>query len=431
MPGPGSVGERVRDLRLTRRMSQAQLAGHDLSDSYISLIESGKRTPTPAVLKLLAERLGCTPEYLSEGIEPEQRAHVEVRARHCELALLGGDAAGALEGFDDVIAADDNPELTLRARWGRAAALERLGRTGEAIADFEELRELAERDAGRTSWLPSVISLTRCYHAVGDLGQAVALGERALGRLTGLGLTSGSDLAEVARVLLLAYLDRGDTPRAQTLVQHMPDDTDVAGDYRRASEKALDEGALGDAIYLADQALEAASTRSRSTAQARLRVAGARALIRGDEADNRRALDLLAAAEPELSGDEATACVIESARALIRLGSLDEAVATVRGTLEGMPRQDFDPVMAQAQLVLAQAHLAQSGREAALTVLRATAAQLERLPANRLTASLSRELGDLFDAAGDGANATAAYRRALESVGLRPSRQTAQAFAEH
>jgi len=412
-------------------MSQAQLAGHDLSDSYISLIESGKRTPTPAVLKLLAERLGCTPEYLSEGIEPEQRAHVEVRARHCELALLGGNAAGALEGFDDVIAADDNPELTLRAHWGRAAALERLGRTGEAIAEFEELRELAERDAGRTSWLPSVISLTRCYHVVGDLGQAVALGERALGRLTGLGLTSGSDLAEVARVLLLAYLDRGDTPRAQTLVQHMPDDTDVAGDYRRASEKALDEGALGDAIYLADQALEAASARSRSTVRARLRVAGARALIRGDEADNLRALDLLTAAEPELSGDEATACVIESARALIRLGRLDEAVATVRDTLEGMPRQDFHPVMAQAQLVLAQAHLEQSGREAALTVLRATAAQLERLPANRLTASLSRELGDLFDAAGDGANATAAYRRALESVGLRPTRRMTQAFVEH
>lgn len=431
MPGPGSVGERVRDLRLTRRMSQAQLAGHDLSDSYISLIESGKRTPTPTVLKLLAERLGCTPEYLSEGIEPEQRAHVEVRARHCELALLAGDAAAALEGFDEVIAADDNPELTLRARWGRAAALERLGRTGEAIAEFEELRELAERDAGRTSWLPSVIALTRCYHAVGDLGQAVALGERALQRLTSLGLTSGSDLAEVARILLLAYLDRGDTARAQALIRHMPDDTDVTADHHEASARALAEGALGDAIYLADQALQAAAVRERSTGRARLRVAGARALLRGDEADGRRALELLTAAAPDLSGDEATACVIESARALIRLGRLDEAVETVHRALDGMPRQDFDPVLAQAQLVLAQAHLARSSREEALAVLRATAVRLERLPANRLTASLSRELGDLFDEAGDGASATAAYRKALESVGLRPSRHGTQAFADH
>jgi len=412
-------------------MSQAQLAGHDLSDSYISLIESGKRTPTPTVLKLLAERLGCTPEYLSEGIEPEQRAHVEVRARHCELALLAGDAATALEGFDEVIAADDNPELTLRARWGRAAALERLGRTGEAIAEFEELRELAERDSGRTSWLPSVIALTRCYHAVGDLGQAVALGERALQRLTSLGLTSGSDLAEVARILLLAYLDRGDTARAQALIRHMPDDTDVTADHHEASARALAEGALGDAIYLADQALQAAAVRERSTGRARLRVAGARALLRGDEADGRRALELLTAAAPDLSGDEATACVIESARALIRLGRLDEAVETVHRALDGMPRQDFDPVLAQAQLVLAQAYLARSSREEALAVLRATAVRLERLPANRLTASLSRELGDLFDEAGDGASATAAYRKALESVGLRPSRHGTQAFADH
>src|SRR3954471_9204509 len=117
MPGLGNVGERVRDLRLTRRLSQAQLAGHDLSDSYISLIESGKRTPTPAVLRLLAERLGCTAEYLSEGIAPEQRTHLEVRERHANLALLSGELTAALAGFDEVIEHSDDPELTARSRW--------------------------------------------------------------------------------------------------------------------------------------------------------------------------------------------------------------------------------------------------------------------------------------------------------------------------
>ncbi|MCD0453229.1 helix-turn-helix domain-containing protein [Actinocorallia sp. API 0066] len=411
-------------------MSQAQLAGHDLSDSYISLIESGKRTPTPAVLKLLAERLGCTPEYLSEGIEPEQRAHVEVLARHCELALHAGRADEALRGFDEVIDAEDNPELTLRARWGRARALEGLGRVDEAIAGFEELREIAERDAGRTSWLPSVIALTRCYHAVGDLGQAVSLGERALARLTELGLSTGPDLAEVARVLLLAHLDRADVERARTLTALLPDSSDVADAYFAASSRALEESALGDAIYLADQALSAAATRVRDTSKARLRVAGARALVRGDGEDNLRALDLFKTAAPDLAGDEAKSCVIESARALIQLGRLDEAVATLRAALQGVPRQ-LDPITVQAELVLAQAQLAQGDRDGALTVLRTTAAQLERLPATRHTASLSRELGDLFDAAGDGASATTAYRRALESVGLRPTQRTTQAFVDH
>src|SRR3954471_18034382 len=112
MPGQGSVGERVRNLRLSKHLSQSQLAGTELSDSYISLIESGKRTPTPAVVRLLASRLGCLPEYLSEGIEPEERLHLQVRVRHAELALLGDDVAEALDLFTELLKGLDNdPEL--------------------------------------------------------------------------------------------------------------------------------------------------------------------------------------------------------------------------------------------------------------------------------------------------------------------------------
>jgi transcriptional regulator with XRE-family HTH domain/predicted negative regulator of RcsB-dependent stress response len=434
MPGPGNVGERVRDLRLSRRLSQAQLAGHDLSDSYISLIESGKRTPTPSVVRLLSERLGCTAEYLAEGIEPEQRAHVEVRARHAELALLAGAGETALAGFDEVVIADDNPDLTLRARWGRARALELLGRTGEAITAFEELRELAERDSGRTSWIPSVIALSRCYHTVGDLGQSLALGERALSRLTELGLRTGEDRAEVVRVLLLAWLDRSESGKARELSREIisPAGAGIgdADSLYTASLQALQEGALGDAAYLADQAIAAHGSGVRATTQARLQVAGARTLLRGDEADGLRALELLALARPHLTGSEAASCAIETARALIGLRRLEEAVVTVRTTLGDLGESAAGPTVAQAKLVLAQAQLAQGDNDSALAVLRATDAQIETFGTGRHTASLSRELGDLFDTAGDGTRATAAYRRALESVGLRAARQPEQALAE-
>lgn len=434
MPGPGNVGERVRDLRLSRRLSQAQLAGHDLSDSYISLIESGKRTPTPSVVRLLSERLGCTAEYLAEGIEPEQRAHVEVRARHAELALLAGAGETALAGFEEVVAADDNPDLTLRARWGRARALELLGRTGEAITAFEELRELAERDSGRTSWIPSVIALSRCYHVVGDLGQSLALGERALSRLTELGLRTGEDRAEVVRVLLLAWLDRSESDKARELSREITSPTGIdigdADSLFAASKQALQEGALGDAAYLADQAIAAHGSGVRATTQARLQVAGARTLLRGDEADGLRALDLLALARPHLTGSEAASCAIETARTLIGLGRLDEAVETVARTLGDLGESATGPTVAQAKLVLAQAQLVKGDKVSALAVLRATAAQIETFATGRHTASLSRELGDLFEAAGDGVSATAAYRRALESVGLRAARLPEQALAE-
>lgn len=466
MPGPGNVGERVRNLRLTRRLSQAQLAGHDLSDSYISLIESGKRTPTPAVLRLLAERLGCTPEYLAEGIEPEQRAHLEVRERYARLALRTGESLIALSGFDDVIAGSDDPELTARARWGRANALERLGRIEAAIGVFEELREQAERDPGRSSSLPALVALARCYHAVGDLGQAIALGERVLSRLHELELNVGREHTEAGRVLLLAYVDRSDPERAHQLGRKVlavgeTGEALVAAAYRRASAHALDEGTVGEALYLADQALATQGERARSRAQARLHVAAARALLRGvapfgegsDPASE--ALRLLKDAAPSLEGAEAIGCAIESARALVLLGKPEQAISAVErqlGDPGGRMRAagasgTTDPAdhhhhsgygkpdaaaeanlralqLIQARLVLGRARLAQDDRDAALVVLRDAAERLDRLgrPApGRPAAYVLRELGELFEAAGDGAGATSAYRRALEAAGLRPT----------
>jgi transcriptional regulator with XRE-family HTH domain len=452
MPGPGNVGDRVRNLRLTRRLSQAQLAGHDLSDSYISLIESGKRTPTPAVLRLLAERLGCTPEYLSEGIEPEQRAHLEVRERYARLTLLGGDPAVALEGFHEVISGSDDQELTLRAHWGRARALERLGRIEAAICVFEELREQADRDPGRLSSLPALVALARCYHAVGDLGQAIALGERVISMLHALKLHAGGEHTEAGRVLLLAYVDRSDPGRAHRLGSDVlavgrPSEDSVAEAYRRASELALERGAVGDALFLADRALEAEEEGTGTRAQARLHMAAARALLRGvssfgDAKDPAaEAMDLLRDAAGSLDGGEAVDCAIETARAMVLLGRPEEAIAAMERQLTdlgqaGDTSADREPggldalevrrelQIVQARLVLAHAKLAQDDRGTALDILRDAADRLDHLgreAPKRPVAHVLRELGELFEEAGDMVGATAAYRNSLEAAGLRAS----------
>jgi transcriptional regulator with XRE-family HTH domain len=462
MPGPGNVGDRVRNLRLTKRLSQAQLAGHDLSDSYISLIESGKRTPTPAVLRLLAERLGCTAEYLADGIEPEQRTHLEVRGRYADLALLSGELEAALKEFDEVIERSDSPPLSARAKWGRARTLEELGRTEEAILSFEEIRESMERDTGRASTLPSLVALTRCYHAVGDLGQAIALGERALDRLSELGLGLGTERNELSRVLLLAYIDRGDVARAHDLGRAVLGDaepvattaepdrsaesaamaTDISVDaavteaYRKASVRALQLGAAGDALYLAEQALAVKSEGTRTGAWARLRAAAARALLRGvpsyrpalDGNPAEEALELLDAAAPHLDGIEAVDCAIETARARLMAGDATAAVRAIDAVLRDLdsPDQPYSDDAAglegvRARLVLAQARLAQSDRKGAREVLRVATTRLEKVTPARPVAQASRELGDLLEAAGDEAGAALAYRRALEAAGLYPA----------
>jgi transcriptional regulator with XRE-family HTH domain len=432
MPGQGSVGERVRNLRLSKHLSQAQLAGTELSDSYISLIESGKRTPTPAVVRLLAGRLGCLPEYLSEGIEPEERLHLQVRARHAELALLGGEAQQALTWFSEILEAVDNdPELMKRARWGRARALEIIGRGEEAIKALEELREEATRDRGRAGWLPVTIVLSRCYRAAGDLGRTLALGESALNRLGDLGLLGGEDAAEIGRTLIATYLDRGEPAPAHELAERLlsatePDAAIMISAYVRASQQALDEGEGGESLYLAEQALALHAGGDQAKAQARLRVTAARTLLPAGASpmDAGKALELLSAAEPVLSGLDAAECRIEMARSKVLLGEPASAVSITENVLAELTAQSQASVTTiRARLMLAQSLIATGDRNKALAALRATRDELAGLETSRATARVWRELGDLFGTAEDATAMMDAYRKALESAGLRSSPQ--------
>jgi transcriptional regulator with XRE-family HTH domain len=432
MPGQGSVGERVRNLRLSKHLSQAQLAGTELSDSYISLIESGKRTPTPAVVRLLASRLSCLPEYLSEGIEPEERLHLQVRARHAELSLLGDDAPQALAWFSEILEAVDNdPELMKRARWGRARALETLGRGEEAIKALEELREEAARDRGRAGWLPVTIVLSRCYRVAGDLGRTLALGESALNRLADLGLLGGEDAAEIGRTLIATYLDRGEPTPAYELAERLlsasePDPSTMISAYVDASKQALDEGEGGESLYLAEQALALHAGGDQAKAQARLRVTAARTLLPSGASpvDAGKALELLNAAEPVLAGVDAAECQIEMARSKVLIGEPAAAVTIAERVLADLgSRPQATVTTIRARLMLAQALIATGDREAALAALRAARDELAGLETSRATARVWRELGDLFGTAEDATAMMDAYRKALESAGLRSSPQ--------
>ena len=67
---PGGVPARLREARRAAGLSQAEAGGADLSASYVSLLESGRRNPTPAALAMLARQLGCSVEHLTHGHDP-------------------------------------------------------------------------------------------------------------------------------------------------------------------------------------------------------------------------------------------------------------------------------------------------------------------------------------------------------------------------
>lgn len=56
-PSRPEFAQRLRRLRAAKGLTQRQLAGTELSVSYVSLLEAGRRTPTPETVQVLAASL--------------------------------------------------------------------------------------------------------------------------------------------------------------------------------------------------------------------------------------------------------------------------------------------------------------------------------------------------------------------------------------
>ncbi|MFL4908194.1 helix-turn-helix domain-containing protein [Streptomyces sp. MMS24-I2-30] len=173
-----AFGRRLRELRTERGLSQAAVAGNDMSTGYLSRLESGARQPTARAVAYLAERLGIDP---SEFDEPSVGSVAEALA----LATSAKDD-GALRKLAAALELSPaiDPTLRWQALWmlsGDAARrgahqeeadlLERLVRTSEELT----LPELRCRARAR---------LARCLRSLGEIPRALQAGHEAyqLGR---------------------------------------------------------------------------------------------------------------------------------------------------------------------------------------------------------------------------------------------------------
>src|SRR5215203_3320718 len=127
-----SMGERVRQLRIARGLTQTTLAGERFSKEYVSQIERGKTRPTDETIEWLAARLGVDQSFLETGVSSSERERVESVIARAEAALESNSYQDAVD------------ELKLRGlladSWGRL----NLGEVREAIARLEAARQLAE-----------------------------------------------------------------------------------------------------------------------------------------------------------------------------------------------------------------------------------------------------------------------------------------------
>jgi tetratricopeptide (TPR) repeat protein len=422
-----SFAARLLRLRVAAGLTQRQLAGEALHPSYVSLLESGRRVPTPAAVDALAARLGVTSGELSG----EVASGLEAPLALAEAALGLGRAAEAVGLLDPwasawaVVEATTDP-LALRAAAMHATALERVGRTDDAVAVLERLRMLDERAPGRIAAVAVAVSLVRIYRDAGDLDRAIDLGERTVARL---GDSASADVlahAELVSTLSGAYSERGDLLRASSMLSELIGRTAGNREARaklvwNAAITATERGRSADGLQLAEQASLLLSSAPDVRGRARLQVSLAWVLLAQREPDAEQARTLLREALPLLRQHDSSLSVAgaesELARCELVLGRPDVAARHAQSALRRLTAgQGIE--RARALAAFGSALLQQGDVEAGALALDESARELEASQASRQAAVVWRQLADARRSVGDHAGALDAADRALDSAGI-------------
>ncbi len=426
-----TLGERLRALRVERGLSQAELAGDLVSPSYVSLIESGRRSPERVVLDGLAHRLGCTTVYLESGVEPTEVAERRLRLQFAEIALANGALDEAHLRFTELTAVAET-EIRNSSIWGLVRTEEARGSLGAALNHVEALIELARAGEPGTPGLLS-LHMRRCrlFYLAGDFSRSIEVGEDALREVRDLGLAGSEEEIRLASTLVFSYWGRGDLFSAQHLAQRVIERAERLGSrtaqgsaYWNACLVAEARGELALALDLAGKTLALMAESSRFRSLAEMRVTYAWLLLRCDPPRLDEAEGLLATAHDVMAdlalGPNLASCETEMARcALLRADygaavRLAEQAGSRFADANSAERQNAHAVGGLARILSGQV-------EDGVAAVSSAACQLEDMGSRLEAARVWRELAEALiqlDRTGD---AVAALRRAADCAGARSS----------
>jgi len=426
-----TLGQRLRTLRKELGLSQSDLAGDLVSPSYVSLIESGQRSPERDVLEGLARRLNCSVQYLESGIAPEETTEQRLRLQFAEIALASGSAEEARRQFAELAGAR-NDEIRLAAAWGLARALEALGDLHAALDNYDGLLEAARSGLpGAPGLLTLLTDRCRLYNQAGDHALSIEIGESALREVRLLGLEGTEEEIKLAATLVASYWARGDLFAAEHLVGHVIERAERLGSntargnaYWNATMVAADAGQLTLALDLASKTLALVSESSPEKYLAGMRVTYAWLLLRCDPPRIEEADRLLARAHEVMSeeayGPVLASCETEMARSALMQGDFDAAsryaaASAARFSEEGPPERD------QARLIGGLAAILSGAVDAGYGQAVQAAERLESHGTRLDAAQAYRDLSDALFERGRQEEAVAALRKAAECAGVRPS----------
>jgi tetratricopeptide (TPR) repeat protein len=422
------IGERVRQLRIARGLTQTELARGRFTKEYVSQIERGRARPSGDALEWLAQRLGVARSYLESGISSHEHERAHALLARAEAALQAAEAAEALRCVQMLTEiGDSDPLLELRKRLAEAAARADLGDVQAALDLLEDTRWFAERpDFTEVDRAAVLFQIGRCRYKVSSVPAAVAHFTAALDELHQVGLEGDPLRARILRWRSRCHRRqrdwqsaREDVEGALELARRLDDRRGLAHGYFQASLIAEREGRWVHARALAERAKALYEEHDDRLSVGRLlNNLGALAFLLGD-AD--QAVGLLkdafrVALEADSQADAAQA-VSSLAQVHLRRGEFAEAEEQARHALRLLTdRVDFTDEIGNAQLVLGRALLEQGRVDEAERALADSGETFTALGSASHRAAVWIAQAELAIRRGDESRALQLYRAAAETL---------------
>ncbi len=423
------LGDRLRQLRINRGMTQTQLAGDRFSKEYVSQIERGKTRPTGETVAWLAARLGVDEAFLQSGVSSGALERADSLIARAEAAIEAQRYDEAMEALRELPEADlaAAPDLEFRARLAEAWALMYLGQVRKSLALIDRARVLAESPSFSDVERAEVLyRLGCCRLKLSSISTAVALFTQALELAERSGLPCDRLRAHIFEWRSRSYqrqrdweAAREDVERALELAQGLNDRHTMAHVYFQASLVAERQGRWVLARSYAERAKGIyEDLNDRTNAGNLLNNLGGLTFLLGKPDEAIAYLKDAFRVALEIGNDLNAAYAVSSmAQVHLRTGEVEKAEEQARHALELLAgRQEVLEEVGNAQLVLGRALMEQGRLDEAEGVFAEADASLAKLSSASHRAAGWVAQGDLAARRGDDRSAAQLYRNAAEAL---------------
>jgi tetratricopeptide (TPR) repeat protein len=425
-----SLGDRVRQLRINRGLTQTDLAGERISKEYVSQIELGKTRPTEETLQFLADRLGVDTNFLRHGVSSSERDRLESVITRAEAKLEAHEYAEVppiVASIAEALPGQQQPELELRALRTEAWARMYLGDVRDAVRLLERARALVEEpvfsDVDRADVL---FRLGACRFNLNSTASSIACVSRATA------LADASELpCDRLRALVLEWRSRcyqrqrdweaarEDIERSLELAKGIDDRYALAQAHFQASLVAERQGRWVLARSHAEhaKALYEEIAHQANVGKLLNNLGGLNFLLGKPEEAKTYLKDAFRVALDVGSDVDAGFAVSSLAQVHLKTGELDLADEQARHALELLSgREDLLDEIGNVQLVLGRSLLERGRLDEADAAFASAEMSFDQLSSASHKAAAWIARGDLEARRGHDREAADLYRRAAEAL---------------